>query len=242
MTRSLAPSVGSKAASAGRSMPGMVLSASFDIAISAPVLPPETAASARLPSPRRWPGPSSGLGAADRLARPVLGRDHVLAMDDLADRPAGPMAASSAPIAGLVAEQEEGEVVAPLVGELGAGEHHRGPTSPPIASIAIRGPLPTVASPFVCGPSYASGRGFHARYNGRRLRAEIVRQRSSPQFGHSWNWTGFSASWLRRMLRFEGEVFLLGTAILAPVRISGFGSGDEQGCRINGRPAAGLAA
>ena len=46
MTTSLSPSVGSSAASAGRSMPGMVRSASFDIAISAPVLPDDTAAPA----------------------------------------------------------------------------------------------------------------------------------------------------------------------------------------------------
>ena len=49
MTRSLSPSVGSKAASAGRSIPGMVRSASLAIAISAPVLPADSAASA-LPS------------------------------------------------------------------------------------------------------------------------------------------------------------------------------------------------
>ena len=40
---------GRAAASAGRSIPGIVLSASFDMAISAPVLPPDSAASA-LPS------------------------------------------------------------------------------------------------------------------------------------------------------------------------------------------------
>src|SRR3954470_17527205 len=41
---------------------------------------------------------------------------------------------------------------------------------------------------------------------------------SSPQFGHSWNFVGVSAWWLRRMLRFDGEVFLLGTAIAAPLK------------------------
>ena len=46
MMMSFSPSVGSSAASAGRSMPGMVRSASLDIAISAPVLPPDSAASA----------------------------------------------------------------------------------------------------------------------------------------------------------------------------------------------------
>src|SRR3546814_8514732 len=46
MTRSLSPSVGSSAASAGRSMPCIVRSDSFAIAISAPVLPAETAACA----------------------------------------------------------------------------------------------------------------------------------------------------------------------------------------------------
>ena len=46
MMMSVSPSVGSSAASAGRSIPGMVRSASFDIAISAPVLPPDKAASA----------------------------------------------------------------------------------------------------------------------------------------------------------------------------------------------------
>ena len=49
MTRSVSPSVGSKAASAGRSIPGMVRSASLAMAISAPVLPADRAASA-LPS------------------------------------------------------------------------------------------------------------------------------------------------------------------------------------------------
>ena len=49
MMTSVSPSVGSSAASAGRSIPGMVRSASLDIAISAPVLPPDSAASA-LPS------------------------------------------------------------------------------------------------------------------------------------------------------------------------------------------------
>ena len=46
MMTSVSPSVGSSAASAGRSIPGMVRSASLDIAISAPVLPPDSAASA----------------------------------------------------------------------------------------------------------------------------------------------------------------------------------------------------
>ncbi len=49
MTTSVSPSVGSSAARAGRSIPGMVRNASLDMAIIAPVLPPETAASA-LPS------------------------------------------------------------------------------------------------------------------------------------------------------------------------------------------------
>jgi hypothetical protein len=35
--------------------------------------------------------------------------------------------------------------------------------------------------------------------------------------GHSWNLVGVSAWWLRRMFRFDGEVFLLGTAIAAPL-------------------------
>ena len=46
ITRSVSASVGNSAASAGRSIPGMVRSASLAIAIIAPVLPPETAASA----------------------------------------------------------------------------------------------------------------------------------------------------------------------------------------------------
>ena len=46
MTTSVSPSVGSSAASAGRSIPGMVRSASLDMAIIAPVLPPDRAASA----------------------------------------------------------------------------------------------------------------------------------------------------------------------------------------------------
>jgi hypothetical protein len=41
---------------------------------------------------------------------------------------------------------------------------------------------------------------------------------SSPQFGHSWNLVGVSAWWLRRMFRFDGEVFLFGTAIAAPLK------------------------
>ena len=70
MTRSLSPSVGSKAASAGRSMPGMVRSASLAIAISAPVLPPETAACASPSFTAAMARPiERGLGAADRLAR-----------------------------------------------------------------------------------------------------------------------------------------------------------------------------
>ena len=36
---------------------------------------------------------------------------------------------------------------------------------------------------------------------------------NSPQFEHSWKLGTSSAWWLRRMLRFEGEVFLLGTAM-----------------------------
>jgi hypothetical protein len=40
---------------------------------------------------------------------------------------------------------------------------------------------------------------------------------NSPQLGHSWNCVGFSAWWLRRMFRFDGDVFLLGTAIAAPL-------------------------
>ena len=51
MTTSVSPSEGISAASAGRSMPGMVRSASLLIAISAPVLPALTAAPA---SPAYW--------------------------------------------------------------------------------------------------------------------------------------------------------------------------------------------
>jgi hypothetical protein len=40
---------------------------------------------------------------------------------------------------------------------------------------------------------------------------------NSPQLGHSWNLVGVSAWWLRRMFRFDGEVFLFGTAIAAPL-------------------------
>ena len=57
-------------ASAGRSIPGMVRSASLDIAISAPVLPAETAASALALLHRvDRHAHRGGLGAADRLAR-----------------------------------------------------------------------------------------------------------------------------------------------------------------------------
>ena len=67
-----------------------------------------------------------GLGAADRLARLVVAGDDVVAMDDLGDRARargwlGELGADRV----LVAEQEEGEVVAPLIGERGAGDHHR---------------------------------------------------------------------------------------------------------------------
>jgi hypothetical protein len=41
---------------------------------------------------------------------------------------------------------------------------------------------------------------------------------NSPQLGHSWNLVGVSAWWLRRMFRFDGEVFLFGTAIAAPLK------------------------
>jgi hypothetical protein len=41
---------------------------------------------------------------------------------------------------------------------------------------------------------------------------------NSPQFGHSWNWVAFSAWWLRRMFRLDGDVFLFGTAIAAPLK------------------------
>src|SRR5207244_9484645 len=44
---------------------------------------------------------------------------------------------------------------------------------------------------------------------------------NSPQLGHSWNLVGVSAWWLRRMFRFDGEVFLLGTAIAAPSKAIG---------------------
>ena len=37
---------------------------------------------------------------------------------------------------------------------------------------------------------------------------------SSPQLEHSWKASTLSASWLRRMPRFDGEVFRLGTAIV----------------------------
>ena len=43
---------------------------------------------------------------------------------------------------------------------------------------------------------------------------------SSPQFGHSWNASTLSESWLRRMPRLDGEVFLLGTAISATLFLS----------------------
>jgi hypothetical protein len=44
------------------------------------------------------------------------------------------------------------------------------------------------------------------------------------------------------MLRLEGEVFLLGTAIVAPVPIRLVSDLAGAGNGINGRPAAGLAA
>ena len=60
MMASLSPSVGSIAASAGRSTPGMVRSASFAIAISAPVLPADTAAPA-------WPAFTAAIAIAMEL-------------------------------------------------------------------------------------------------------------------------------------------------------------------------------
>ena len=71
---------------------------------------------------------------------------------------------------------------------------------------------------------------------------------SSPQFGHSWNASIESESWLRRMFRREGEVFLLGTAICGTCSIwlerrftrrpkRKLADGDMAAARI-GRPVA----
>jgi uncharacterized membrane protein YecN with MAPEG domain len=60
---------------------------------------------------------------------------------------------------------------------------------------------------------------------------------SSPQFGHSWNFVGVSAWWLRRMFRFDGEVFLLGTAIAAPFNINK--NGDDLAPNSTGKPRGG---
>src|SRR3546814_2465144 len=64
ITTSLSPSDGSSAASAGRSIPGIVRSASFAIAISAPVLPAETAPPA---SPRF----TASIASPIELPRPL---------------------------------------------------------------------------------------------------------------------------------------------------------------------------
>jgi hypothetical protein len=44
----------------------------------------------------------------------------------------------------------------------------------------------------------------------------------------------FSAWWLRRMLRFEGEVFLFGTAMEAPVLESVYKKIGDDRCLFNG--------
>ena len=66
-----------------------------------------------------------GLGAADRLAGLVVAGNDVVAMDDLAHRGERRMARQLGPDRRLVAEQQEGEVVAALKGQGRAGDHHR---------------------------------------------------------------------------------------------------------------------
>src|SRR5204863_501016 len=66
------------------------------------------------------------LGAADRLARLVVAGDDVGAVDDVGDRGERRAVRELAANRRLVAEQQEGKVVAALMGERGAGDHHRG--------------------------------------------------------------------------------------------------------------------
>ena len=140
----------------------------------------------------------------------------------------------------LVAEQQEVEVVAALPGERGAGHHHR---------------RTRVATHRVdCDPWRLSQRGSSVQPCSRLLLrlgledftslivaaalAEIVRQREARRnSGIPDSRVGFSESWLRRMLRLEGEVFLLGTAIVAPVLVQKDRRNccGERGSVVNGR-------
>ena len=123
-------------AMAGRSMPGMVLRTSLAMAISAPVLPAETAASA---SPFFTASIASHMldaaAAADRLARLVLHLDHGVGVDDRATRSANcGMLLEMGLDARLIAEQQEAHVGMAVEGEAAPGTTTAGPRSPPMAS------------------------------------------------------------------------------------------------------------
>jgi len=78
-------------------------------------------------------------------------------MDDLRDAGEARIAVELGADRIFVAEQEEAEIVAPLEGQAAPAIITAGPESPPMASIAIRGALPTF-KPSGCeaGLSYAS--------------------------------------------------------------------------------------
>ena len=145
MTTSLSPSVGSKAASAGRSMPGIVRSASLAIAISAPVLPPETQALAS-PSFTAAIARPIELVLARRIAwlglsSPAMTSSQWTISETAASagRPA-----SSARIAASSPNSRKDRSSRRSKASAAPAIITAGPESPPIASIAIRGALPTV--------------------------------------------------------------------------------------------------
>ena len=108
-----------------------------------------------------------------------------------------------------------------------------GPLSPPIASIAMRGRCVSsdVAAP-ACEPLRPRSRRSRGRYNGRTPRTDCAAASVRRNSGIPGSWSGVSAWWLRRMLRFEGDVFLLGTAIAAT-----FNRWAQKNWRRSPRPA-----
>ena len=175
MTQSVSPSVGSNAASAGRSMPGMVRSASLAMAIIAPVLPADKAASA-MPSftaliampievvrARRiaWLGFSSAV--MNSAVWTIVTPDFRLAWRFSSAR----ISFSSPKTRNSSEELRRRARAAPA--SIAAG-----PLSPPMASIAMRGPAFIASCPspaFALRPRSRRSRG---RYNGRRRRRDCA--------------------------------------------------------------------
>ncbi len=121
-------------------MPDMVRSASLDIAISAPVLPADIAATASPDFTRRSRCPSRSSWRGGWPGRLFLARDHILGMNDHGNLGQCRMRGEFRTDRRLVTDEAKLQIGIYVSSASAApATMTGGPPSPPIASIAIRG-------------------------------------------------------------------------------------------------------